>query len=253
MTQADHPPSPLDILRDRRAIVDTGLGPVVFVTVNALWSLRGAAFAALAISVVVALWRAARREPLTNAIGGVLGTGLAVFIALQTGAAEGYFVPRALQNAGLALGFAGSVAIRRPLVGYIVAGLYRFPSHYVRELPARRAFAEATLAFAALFALRAVVYGILIAAGREGALAAAVVVLGWPAFLGVLWFTYRYVPHRLSQLGVDPDALRRGEDPSAPADEDQPPDDTTDSSRPATRPSPPEGLSGSSAATAPER
>jgi hypothetical protein len=29
-------------------------------------------------------------------------------------------------------------------------------------------------------------------------------VLGWPAFLGTLWFTYRYVPYRFSQLGVDP-------------------------------------------------
>ena len=30
------PPSPLEMLRDRRAIVDTGVGPVAFVTVNAL-------------------------------------------------------------------------------------------------------------------------------------------------------------------------------------------------------------------------
>jgi uncharacterized protein DUF3159 len=202
--EADRQPSPLDILRDKRAIVDTGLGPVAFVTVNALWSLRAAAFVALGISVVVAIWRALRREPLTNAVGGVFGTGLAVFIALQTGSAEGYFVPRALQNAGLALGFGGSVAFRRPLVGYIAAALYRFPSDWHREPRVRRPFSEATLAFAALFALRAVVYGILIAAGREGALAAAVIVLGWPAFLGVLWFTYRYVPRRLAQLGIDP-------------------------------------------------
>jgi hypothetical protein len=205
------PPSQLDFLRDRRAIVDTGLGPVVFVAVNALTTLRTAAFAALAIAVVVAAVRALRREPLTNAIGGVFGTGLAVFIALQTGAAEGYFVPRALQNAGLALAFLGSVAIRRPLVGYIVAGLYRLPSSWRQEPRLRRTFAEATLPFGALFALRAVVYGILIAAGKEGALAAAVIVLGWPAFLGVLWFAYRYVPRRLTQLGIDVDALRRGD------------------------------------------
>ena len=57
--------------------------------------------------------------------------------------------------------------------------------------------------------MRAVVYTVLIAAGREGALAAAVVVLGWPAFLGALWFCYRYVPRRLTQLGVDVDALTR--------------------------------------------
>jgi len=68
----------------------------------------------------------------------------------------------------------------------------------------RRPFAEASLAWALLFAVRATVYTVLIAAGKEGALAGAVVVLGWPAFLGTLWFTYRYVPYRFRQLGVDP-------------------------------------------------
>jgi hypothetical protein len=192
------------MLRDRRALVDTGLGPVAFVTINALSDLDTAAIAAVAISVVVAAYRALRRHPLTNAVGGVLGTGLAVFIALRTGSASGYFVPRALQNAGLALAFAGSVLVRRPLVGLIAAPLYHIPSGWHQDARVRRPFAEASLVWAALFAVRATVYGVLIAAGKEGALAAAVVVLGWPAFLGTLWFTYRYVPFRFGQLGVDP-------------------------------------------------
>jgi Protein of unknown function (DUF3159) len=203
----DRPPSPMDMLRDRRAIVDTGLGPVAFVTVNALAGLRTAIIVALAISVVIAVYRAVRREPLTNAIGGVLGTGLAVFIAGRTGSASGYFVPRALQNAGLGLGFGFSVAIRRPLVGYIVAPLYHIPGGWHKDPSIRRPFAEATLVFAGLFTVRAVVYGLLIAAGREEALAGAVLVLGWPGFLAAVWFCYRYVPRRLRQLGVDVDAM----------------------------------------------
>jgi Protein of unknown function (DUF3159) len=197
------------MLRDPRVIVDTGLGPVAFVIVNALTTLRTAAFVAIGISVAVAAVRAARREPLTNAVGGLFGTGIAVFIALRTGSAEGYFVPRALQNAGLSLAFGISVAVRRPLVGYIAAPLYRLHGSWVKDARARRAFAEGTLVFAVMFGVRAVVYTILILAGKEGALAAAVIVLGWPAFLGALWFNYRYIPHRLKQLGVDVDALRQ--------------------------------------------
>jgi hypothetical protein len=203
------PPSPMDILRDPRALVDTGLGPVAFVTVNALADLETAAIVAVAISVVIALFRAVRREPLTNACAGVLGTGLAVFIALYTGSASGFFVPRAFQNTGLALAFWGSIAFRRPLVGFVVAPIYHFPSGWHRDPRVRRPFAEGTGAFAIVFTVRAVVYTILILAGREAALAGAVVVLGWPAFLGALWFCYRYIPRRLRQLGIDPDALRR--------------------------------------------
>lgn len=202
------PPSPMDILRDPRALVDAGLGPVAFVTVNALADLETAAAVAVGISVVIAAYRAVRREPLTNAIAGVLGTGLAVFIALYTGSASGFFVPRAFQNAGLALAFWASIVFKRPLVGWFVAPIYHFPSDWHRDPRIRRAFAEGTAAFAIVFSVRAFVYSILILAEREAALAGAVVVLGWPAFLGALWFCYRYIPRRLRQLGIDPDALR---------------------------------------------
>jgi hypothetical protein len=198
------PPAVLDMLRDPRVIVDTGLGPVAFVTVNALTNLRTAALVAVGISIAVAAFRAGRREPLTNALGGVLGTAIAVFIALRTGSASGYFVPRAIQNAGLGLAFLISVAARRPLVGLIAAPLYHIPSGWHRDRRVRRAFAEASLVWAALFLVRATVYTILIAAGREEALAGAVLVLGWPGFLAALWFSYRYVPWRFRQLGVDP-------------------------------------------------
>jgi hypothetical protein len=204
MPEPERPPSPLEMLRDRRALVDTGLGPVAFVTVNALADLDTAAIVTLAIAGVIALYRAIRRHPLTNSIGGVLGTGLAVFIALRTGSASGYFVPRALQNAGLAIAFVVSVLVKRPLVGIIAAPLYHIPGGWHQDPRVRRPFAEASLVWAGLFALRATVYGVLIAAGKEGALAGAVIVLGWPAFLGTLWFTYRYVPFRFRQLGVDP-------------------------------------------------
>jgi hypothetical protein len=204
MAEPQRPPNPIEMLRDPRAIVDTGLGPVAFVAVNALADLDTAAIVAVAISVVVAAYRAVRRHPLTNAIGGVLGTGLCVFIALRTGTASGYFVPRALQNAGLALAFAGSVLLKRPLIGYIAAPLYHIPGGWREDPRVRRPFAEASLAWALLFAVRATVYTVLILADKEGALAGAVIVLGWPAFLGTLWFTYRYVPYRFRQLGVDP-------------------------------------------------
>jgi hypothetical protein len=202
------PPSPMDILRDPRALFDTGLGPVVFVAVNAIVGLEPAAAVAVGLSVVIAIFRAVRREPITNAIAGVLGTGLAVFIALYTGSASGFFVPRAFQNAGLGLAFWASIAFRRPLVGWFVAPIYHFPSDWHKDPRIRRPFAEGTAAFALVFSIRAIVYTIFILADNEGALAGAVVVLGWPAFLGALWFCYRYIPRRLRQLGIDPDELR---------------------------------------------
>jgi hypothetical protein len=198
------PPNPLELLRDRRAIVDTGIGPVAFVTVNALAGLETAAAVAVGLSLVVATERLLRRRPVTNAIGGLLGTGLAVFIALRSGSAEGYFVPRMLYAAALALLFAGSVAIRRPLVGFLVGMAFRAPAEWIAHPKVRRTFAEVTLAWACLFAFRAAVYAVLIAAGKEGWLAIAAVAMGWPAFILLAFLCYRYVPRRLDQLGAPP-------------------------------------------------
>jgi MFS family permease len=196
------PPSPLELLQDRRAVIDTGLGPVAFVVVNAIWGLHPAAYVALALAVLVAVERLVRRKPVTNAIGGVFGTGLAVFIALRSGEATGYFVPRMIYAAALAVLLAGSAVIRRPLLGYLVQALYRMPAEWVRHRGVRRASQELTFAWSGLFALRAVVYAVLIAAGSVGALAAASVVMGWPAFGLLLFISYRFLPLRLKQLGA---------------------------------------------------
>ncbi len=192
------------MLRDRRAIVDTGVGPVAFVTVNALAGLETAAAVAVGLSLLITTERLLRRKPVTNAIGGLFGTGIAVFIALRSGSAEGYFVPRMIYAAVLALVFAGSVAVRRPLVGVLVGAAFRAPTEWVRHPRVRRAFSEVTLAWAGLFAFRATVYAVLIAAGKAGWLAAASVAMGWPAFLILVYLSYRYVPRRLDQLGAPP-------------------------------------------------
>jgi hypothetical protein len=207
VTPPEHPPSPIDILRDRRAMVDTGAGPVAFAVVYAIFGLNAAAAVAVGLGVLLMIERLIRRESPVNAVGGLFVTGIAAFIAVRTGKAATYFVPRALIQLGYAVAFAGSALIRRPITGFVVAALFRAEPGW-SQLPAvRRAMTELTLAWAALFAFRAAVYGVLIATGRVGWLAAASVAMGWPAFGLLMFLSYRFVPQRLAQLGA-PDPRR---------------------------------------------
>jgi hypothetical protein len=213
VTQPEHPPSPLDLLRDKRAVVDTGLGPVAFVIVYALTDVNTAAIVAVSLGVVLMIERLSRRKPAVNAVGGLLGTGLAAFIAVRTGRPEGYFVPRMLYQLALAVVFAGSVLIRKPLTGFLIAALYRAEPGWVDLPPVKRTMSELTLAWAALFGLRAGVYAVLIASGKVGWLAAASIAMGWPAFGLLLFVSYRYVPQRLRQLGA-PDPRHEKPEPT---------------------------------------
>ncbi len=197
------PPTPLEmILADRRSLLDTGLPPIVFVTVNAFAGLRPAAIAAVALAALFIVERLVRRTPVMSAVGGLLGTGIAVAIALRSGSASGYFVPRAIQNAVLALVFLGSIVVRRPLAALIYRAMQSHDRAWYELAPVRRAFAEVTAAFAGLFALRAVLYTIFIAQGKDGLLATAALVLGWPAFALVGLAAYRLLPRRLDALGA---------------------------------------------------
>jgi len=213
------PYSPADMLRDKRAMVDTGLAPIVFIVANTIAGLNVAAIAAGVVAVGLMTERLLRRASPMNAIGGLLGTGIAVYIALRTGTPEGFFWPKVAQNAAYGVVFLASVLIRRPLVGVIVQALYQWPSGYTRDPRVRPAFSVASLAWVVLFGVRAVVYTVLILAGKAAWLGAVVLVLGWPAFAATIFFSYRYITWWLARTGApDPDEYRaERDDGGAPA------------------------------------
>jgi hypothetical protein len=209
----EHPPSPVDILRDKRAMLDTGTGPIAFVVVYAIWGLKTAAIVAIALGVVMAIERVVRKKTAVNVLGGLFVTVISAVIAWRTGKAETYFVPRALIQAGYAVVFLGSAVVRQPITGFLVAALFRAEPGWAKLPAVRRAMTELTLAWAALFAFRAAVYAGLIATGRVGWLAAASVAMGWPAFGMLMFLSYRFVPKRLEQLGA-PDPRPAEPDPA---------------------------------------
>jgi hypothetical protein len=209
----EHPPSPVDVLRDKRAMLDTGTGPIAFVVVYAIWGLKTAAIVAIALGVVMAIERVVRKKTVVNVLGGLFVTVISAVIAWRTGKAETYFVPRALIQAGYAVVFLGSAVVRQPITGFLVAALFRAEPGWAKLPAVRRAMTELTLAWAALFAFRAAVYAVLIATGRVGWLAAASVAMGWPAFGMLMFLSYRFVPKRLEQLGA-PDPRPAEPDPA---------------------------------------
>ena len=200
---------PWDMVRSKRAIVDTGLAPIVFLVVNSFAGLEVAAVAAVAVAVCLMLERLLRRASPVNAVGGLVGTGIAVYIALRTGTAEGFFWPKVIQNAVYGVAFLVSVAVRRPLIGLLAQAVYRLPADYLKDPRVRPAYSVASLAWVVLFFTRAIVYTVLILAGKAGWLGAVVLVLGWPAFAATILFSYRYVTWRLEKSGApDPDSFR---------------------------------------------
>ena len=97
--------------------VVTAIPPVVFVIVNAAAGLEPAVIAAIASAVVLAIYRLVRHQPVQQALTGLFAVVVAALIAARTGQARGYFLLGIWASFAYAAVFAGSILVRRPLVG----------------------------------------------------------------------------------------------------------------------------------------
>jgi hypothetical protein len=164
-------------------MVDSGLPVVVFVIVNIIAGLGPAIGAALSAGVIIAILRLVRHRPVTQAISGLLGVGVAAFIAYRLGSARGYFllgIWSALLYGGLLL---VSVLVRWPLVGVAWEALNGRGTAWRADRRLRRRYDIATLIWVAMFAVRYLVQRFLYDRNDVGGLAVAKLLLGYPLWI----------------------------------------------------------------------
>jgi hypothetical protein len=117
----------LDQLGGWRGMVDATLPTVAFIVANSLAGLRPGIWAALVTAVLVFVLRLVRRESIQHAVSGLFAVAIAVAIAAWSGQARDFFVLGILRSAAITVVLAGSILVRRPLVGY--AAEFLAPSH----------------------------------------------------------------------------------------------------------------------------
>jgi hypothetical protein len=186
-----------------RGIIDSSLPTVAFVAVNAQAGLTAGIVVAVATAVALFALRVARHEPIQQAFSGLFAVAFAAFVASRTGDAKGFFLPGIAKNAVGTLVALASVAARRPIGGYLMAGLDTRYSGWRQDRGQRRAAVWTTLVWAIVFGLRFVVQGVLYLADRTGWLAAANIALGLPLF-GVALLASFAIVRRLAPLPPKP-------------------------------------------------
>lgn len=186
-----------------RGILDSSLPTVAFVTVNSQAGLTAGIVVAVATAVALLALRIVRREPIQQTFSGLFAVGFAAFVASRTGDAKGFFLPGIAKNALGTVVALLSVAVRRPIGGYLMAGLDTRYAGWRDDRRQRRAAIWATLIWAVVFGLRFAVQGVLYLADRTGWLAAANIALGLPLF-GVAVLASFAIVRRLAPLPPKP-------------------------------------------------
>ncbi|MEV4413281.1 DUF3159 domain-containing protein [Catellatospora sp. NPDC049609] len=185
-----------DLLGGRRAAIDATLGPLAFGIgfAAAGQSLEWGVAAAIAVSVLVGIWRLTRGDKFGAVLLGLLGVIVAALIALYTGRPEDFFFIRVATNAASALCWAISIALRWPLLGLVVGGVLGQRTAWRRDPALLRAYSRASWVWVGQYAVRLAVWLPLYWTGQIEALSVTSAALTWPlvaACLAVSWYVMR--------------------------------------------------------------
>ena len=173
--------------------VGPGLGFLITYTLTGDVVPSVAAPVALAILFIVV--RLFQRTALLPAFAGLVGIAASAGIALWSGRAEDNFVLGFGANALWLALLLGSLALRRPLLGYLAGSLAGDPT-WRDQAGTRHVAYVTTWLWAALFALRLAIQVPMYLSASITALAATKLIMGLPlyaAWLWVTWLLYRAV------------------------------------------------------------
>jgi len=176
-----------------RGVVESSIPVLVFVIVN-IWWFRPALYASLGAAVVLAAYRLARHETIRHAVNGLFGVGIGVLFALKTGSSKDFYLPGIIISFGYGLAMLASVAVRRPLVGWIWSLVVAGGSMSWRDQPKMvRLFSRLTvlwaLTYLAKVAIQTWIFNNTSADDPGTALGIARIVLGAPPYALLLAFT----------------------------------------------------------------
>lgn len=179
----------------KRAIIDTSVPPILFVTTESFIGLTAAAAISAGYGVATAIYRATKKQETKQALFGLGGLAFALALALRTGKASNYFLPNVISGYVLAFAAFVSVLLRKPLTALFAQALEGKPPEYYAQRVVRNAHAIVTIVWASWFTVRSSVRAVLIAQDRSEALGVTAIALGTPAtvllVVASFWFLGR--------------------------------------------------------------
>jgi hypothetical protein len=180
-----------------RGVVEAVLPGLVFLVVYTIFrDLIPALIASVLIGVVFFGLRLARKQTVTQAVGGLVGIALSAVLALLTGRAEDFYLPGFWTNGVYGTVLLVSALVGWPLIGVGVGYLMRGQLAWRSDPSKRRVLTLITFLWAGLFLLRLAVQLPLYYAGNIEWLGATKLLMGIPLYAPLLvlsWLMVRSV------------------------------------------------------------
>ena len=188
-------------------VIDSGLPFVVFTLAYLLTDrdLETTLYASLGTAAVLAVLRLVRRQSLQQVFSGLIGIAIAAFLAKRTGNADNFFLPGIITNAAYASACLISIAIHKPLLGYVIEAMRGRDMTWVKDPVAHRLFSTITWLWALIFGVRVAIMFPLYLLGQTAALGTLKILLGYPLFALGIFVTFKLLARSKNENGVSND------------------------------------------------
>ena len=184
-----------------RGLIESSIPVLAFVLFNVLlgdtwldlpkrtalgWAIAGAVGTAVLIGVI----RLARRQSVRHAVNGIIGIAVGAVLAWRTGDAKNFYLPGILLTLAQSAVLVLSVAVRRPIVGYVWGVLANGGrQNWSGNARLFRTFQWLTLVWAGSLFVRAGVQGWLWLRDEATAIGLVRIVISWPIYAVTFAFT----------------------------------------------------------------
>ncbi|MFG1604193.1 DUF3159 domain-containing protein [Actinoplanes sp. NPDC049265] len=184
-----------------RGLIESSVPVLAFVLLNVLlgdnvaglekrtalyWAIGGA----VGTAVLIGVYRLLRKEPIRHAVNGIFGIALGAWLAWRSGDAKDFYLPGILLTLAQVVALIVSVAIRKPIIGYVWGVLANKGKHdWFDNKELFRTFQWLSLVWAASLFVRAGVQGVLYLADQATALGVVRIVISWPIYAATFAFT----------------------------------------------------------------
>lgn len=174
-------------------VIDSGLPFVVFTVAYLVTDrdLETTLYASVGTAAVLAVFRLLRKQSLLQVVSGLIGIAIAAFLAQRTGNAENFFLPGIITNAVYAGVCLISIALHKPLLGYVIQAMRGRDMSWVNDHEEHRLFSTITWLWALIFGIRVAIMFPLFLLGQTAALGTLKLLLGYPLFALGIFVTFK--------------------------------------------------------------
>jgi hypothetical protein len=185
-----------EALGGRRGIIESAVPTLAFTLLYvSTHNLRLALTISVGVTVALVLVRLIQRSTVQFVLNALIGIGIAALFAARSGEARDVFLPGILYNAGYAALFLVSIAVRWPIVGFMIGSLTGEPTEWHNDRALVKLCSRLTWLFALPCVIRVLVQYPLYAGNHIALLGTAKIFLGWPLqiamFLAMAWLLSR--------------------------------------------------------------